>query len=57
MDFIRNVDVEAVVSYGAPWIFDGLLSSFFDTFFDISDDESGMAVNILSKTRVEATNR
>jgi len=34
----------------SPWILKGLLSSCFD----ISDDESGMAMDILFKPRVQA---
>ena len=39
-----------------PWVLNGLLSSF-PTNVDISHDESGMAMDILFKPRVEATQR
>ena len=39
-----------------PWILNGILSSFnLLTNFDISHDESGMAMDILFRPRVEAT--
>ena len=43
-------------SGNSSWILNGLMSSCFDKcWYDISDDESGMAKDIRFKPRVEAT--
>ena len=43
-------------SDNSSWILNGLMSSCFDKcWYDISDDESGMAKDIRFKPRVEAT--
>ena len=47
----KKKSVSLNVGDRSPWILKGLLSSCFD----ISDDESGMAIDILFKSWVEAT--
>ena len=47
----KSVSYNTYSSDSSSWILNGLVSSFVD----VSDDESGMAKDILFKSRVEAT--